>query len=93
MKLLQKFLDFLAGFFSSESNNSSKRLVGIIGAMFLFWTLWDNSQSETHVAPADSLVYSVTTLVAISLGLTTIESVANIFKSLKNGGSDNETKA
>lgn len=53
--------------------------------MFLFWTLWDNSHSETHIAPADSLVYSVATLVAVSLGLTTIESVASIVKSFKGG--------
>ena len=85
---MKKLFSWLGGFFSSESNNSSKRLVGIIGAMFLFWTLWDNSHSATHVAPADSLVYSVTTLVAISLGLTTVESVANIFKAIKG----NETK-
>jgi hypothetical protein len=89
---MKKLFSWLGGFFSSESNNSSKRLVGIIGAMFLFWTLWDNSHSETHIAPAESLVYSVTTLVAVSLGLTTIESVAHIVKSFKNGGSEEPTK-
>jgi len=87
---MKKVFSWLAGFFSSESNNSSKRLVGIVGAFFLFWTLWDNSHSETHIAPADSLVYCVTTLVAVSLGLTTIESVAHIVKSFKNGGSEVE---
>ena len=80
---MKKFFNWIGGFFSSESNNSSKRLVGIIGAAFLYWTMWDNSHSATHVAPADSLVYSVATLVAVSLGLTTIESVANVFKSIK----------
>lgn len=84
MKYLNQLLGWLGGFFSSESNNSSKRLVGIIGAMFLFWTLWDNSHSEAHVKPADSLVYSVATLVAVSLGLTTIESVARVIKSFKD---------
>ena len=80
---MKKFLNWIGGFFSSESNNSSKRLVGIIGAGFLYWTMWDNSHSELHVKPADSLVYSVAVLVAVSLGLTTVESVANIFKSIK----------
>ncbi len=89
---MKKLFGWLGGFFSSESNNSSKRLVGIIGAMFLFWTLWDNSHSETHVAPADSLVYSVATLVAVSLGLTTIESVAHIVKSFKGGSSEADNK-
>ena len=81
---MKKFFNWIGGFFSSESNNSSKRLVGIIGAAFLYWTMWDNSHSATHVAPADSLVYSVATLVAVSLGLTTIESVAHILKSFKD---------
>jgi len=85
---MKKLFSWIGGFFSSDSNNSSKRLVGIIGAMFLFWTLWDNSHSETHIAPAESLVYCVTTLVAVSLGLTTIESVAHILKSFKKGGSE-----
>jgi len=79
---MKKFIDWLGGFFSSESNNSSKRLVGIIGAMFLFWTLW------AEKSPSETLVYCVTTLVAVSLGLTTIESVAHIVKSFKNGGSE-----
>jgi hypothetical protein len=87
---MKKLFNWLGGFFSSDSNNSSKRLVGIVGAFFLFWTLWDNSHSETHIAPAESLVYCVTTLVAVSLGLTTIESVAHIVKSFKNGGSEPE---
>lgn len=72
---MKQFFNWMGGFFSSESNNSSKRLVGIIGAGFLYWTLYDNSHSETHVAPADSLVYSVAGLVAVSLGLTTVESL------------------
>jgi len=80
---MKNFFNWLGGFFSSESNNSSKRLVGIIGAMFLYWTMWDNSHSEKHIAPAESLVYSVAILVGTSLGLTTIESVASIFKSIK----------
>jgi hypothetical protein len=81
---MKQFFNWMGGFFSSESNNSSKRLVGIIGAGFLYWTLYDNSHSETHVAPADSLVYSVAGLVAISLGLTTVESLKEIFGNNKN---------
>jgi hypothetical protein len=81
---MKQFFNWMGGFFSSESNNSSKRLVGIIGAGFLYWTLYDNSHSETHVAPADSLVYSVAGLVAVSLGLTTVESLKGIFGNNKN---------
>ncbi len=80
---MKKLFAWLGGFFSSDNNNSSKRLVGIVGAFFLFYTLYENSKSEAHYAPADSLVYSVTALVAISLGLTTIESLGNLFKNIK----------
>jgi len=76
---MKQFFNFIGGFFSSDSNNSSKRLVGIVGAGFLYWTLYDNSRSATHIAPADSLVYSVAGLVAVSLGLTTVESLKDIF--------------
>lgn len=73
----------MGGFFSSESNNSSKRLVGIIGAGFLYWTLYTNSKSEAHVAPAESLVWATTALVMVSLGLTTVESVTGLIKGFK----------
>jgi hypothetical protein len=87
---MKKFFNFIGGFFSSESNNSSKRLVGIIGALVLFYTLWDNSRRELHVAPAESLVWGTVTLVAVSLGLTTIESVGNIINSLKGNKKEGE---
>jgi hypothetical protein len=64
--------------------------VGIIGALVLFYTLWDNSRSELHVAPAESLVWGTVTLVAVSLGLTTIESVGNIINSLKGNKKEAE---
>ena len=80
---MKQFFNFIGGFFSSESNNSSKRLVGIVGAGFLYWTLYDNSRSETHIAPAESLVYSVAALVAVSFGLTTVESLKDIFNKSK----------
>jgi len=87
---MKKFFNFMGGFFSSESNNSSKRLVGIIGALVLFYTLWDNSRSAAHITPAESLVWGTVTLVAVSLGLTTIESVGNIINSLKGNKKEGE---
>lgn len=80
---MKKLFSWIGGFFSSENGNSSKRLVGIVGAFFLFYTLYENSKTDSSHAPADSLVYSVTALVAISLGLTTIESLGNLFKNIK----------
>lgn len=80
---MRKLFTWISGFFSSESNNSSKRLVGIIGAGFLYWTLYTNSMSEAHVVPAESLVWATTALIMVSLGLTTIESVTGLIKGFK----------
>ncbi len=68
--------------FSSEKNTSSKRLVGIIGAFALFYTLWDNSNQPTE--PAESLVWATFALSAVALGLTTIEAVTDLIKGRKN---------
>lgn len=88
---MKKMFSWLSGFFSSESNTSSKRLIGIIGALMLYWTLYTNSHSESHIAPADSLVWGVVSLVMVSLGLTTIESVTSLIKGIK--GDNNKTEA
>ena len=87
---MKKLFNWLSGFFSSESNTSSKRLVGIVGAFMLYWTLYTNSHSETHIAPADSLVWGVVSLVMVALGLTTIEAVTNLIKGMK--GNNNKTE-
>lgn len=85
---MKKIFNFLGGFFCSDSNNSSKRLVGIIGALVLFYTLWENSRNESHTEPAESLVWGTVTLVAVSLGLTTIESVGKLINSIKGNKKD-----
>jgi hypothetical protein len=82
-KYMKQLFNWISGFFSSESGTSSKRLVGIVGALMLYWTLYTNSKSETHIAPADSLVWGVVALVMVALGLTTIESVATLVQKFK----------
>jgi hypothetical protein len=91
MNYLKKFIDFAGGFFTSDSNNSSKRLVGIIGAFTFFYTLYKNSQSESHIAPAESLVWGTVVMVLVALGLTTVESVTELIKGFK-GDKKEETK-
>lgn len=80
---MKKVFRWLSGFFSSESGTSSKRLVGIIGAFVLFYTLYDNSKSTDNYAPADSLVWATFALSAVALGLTTVESVTGLIKGFK----------
>jgi hypothetical protein len=87
---MKKVFNWLGGFFSSESGTSSKRLVGIIGAFALFYTLYDNSKTQGDFAPADSLVWATFALSAVALGLTTIEAVTGLIKGFK--GTDNENK-
>jgi hypothetical protein len=86
---MKKVFIWLSGFFSSESGTSSKRLVGIIGAFVLFFTMYDNSKSESHFTPADSLVWATFALSAVALGLTTIESVTNLIKGYKEKKDEN----
>jgi hypothetical protein len=87
---MKQIFVWLSGFFSSESGTSSKRLVGIIGAFVLFYTLYDNSKTTGDFAPADSLVWATFALSAVALGLTTIESVTGLIKGFKE--KDNENK-
>lgn len=87
---MKKIFVWISGFFSSESGTSSKRLVGIIGAFALFYTLYDNSKSHGDFVPADSLVWATFALSAVALGLTTIESVTGLIKGFKE--KDNENK-
>jgi hypothetical protein len=88
---MKNIFNWIGGFFSSESNTSSKRLVGIIGAIALFYTMFDNSRSESSYIPADSLVWATFALSAVALGLTTIESVTSLIRGYK-GKEENETK-
>jgi hypothetical protein len=80
---MKSIFRWFGGFFSSESGTSSKRLVGIVGAFVLFYTMYDNSKTEGAFIPADSLVWATFALSAVALGLTTIESVTELIKGFK----------
>lgn len=86
---MKKVFQWMGGFFSSESGTSSKRLVGIIGAFALFYTLYDNSKTHGEFAPADSLVWATFALSAVALGLTTIESVTELIRGFKKEKNEN----
>ena len=80
---MKKLFNWVAGFFSADSPNSSKRLVGIVGAGFLYWTLYSNSHSESHVVPAESLVWGTVTLVCTSLGLASVKEIGDLIGDFK----------
>ena len=59
---MKRFFTWSKGFLSENGEASSKRLVGVISAIALCWTLYYN--------PNDALVYSVAALSAAALGIT-----------------------
>jgi hypothetical protein len=70
---MRKFFTWAKGFLSEHGQASSKRLVGVLTAIALCWTLYFN--------PNDALVYSVAALSAAALGITAAE---KIFKKPNN---------
>jgi len=64
---MKKFFDWARGFFSENGEASSKRLVGVVSAIALCYTLL-KTQSE-------ALVYSVAALSAAALGITAAEKI------------------
>lgn len=68
---MKKLLDWAKGFLSDKGEASSKRLVGLVCAGFLCWTLYSNHDVEHN--PSDALVWSVAGLAAAALGFTSYE--------------------
>jgi len=90
---MKKLINWFAGFFDAgNSTSSSKRLVGIVGAAMLYWTLFDNSRSEGHIIPADSLVWGTVVLVCTSLGLATVKEVSDLVKSFRGHKTEEVTE-
>lgn len=89
---MKRLITWLAGFFDANSTVSSKRLVGISGAGFLYWTLFSNSHSDIAVVPADSLVWGTVTLVCTSLGLATVKEVGDLISAFRSPKKEEQTK-
>ena len=88
---MKQFINWLAGFFDSSSEkSSSKRLVGIAGAFVLFYTLYSNSKTETHIAPSEALVWADVVIICVSLGLASVKELTDLIGKEKVG-SDKES--
>ena len=70
---MKRFFSWAKGFLSENGEASSKRLVGVISAIALSYTLLKNQN--------EPLVYSVAALSAAALGITAAE---KIFKKPNN---------
>jgi hypothetical protein len=64
---MNKFFTWAKGFLSENGEASSKRLVGVISAIALCYTLLKNQN--------EPLVYSVAALSAAALGITAAEKI------------------
>lgn len=72
---MKKERGFFAKLFCEKNEPSSKRFVGILGAITLFGTLFANSFSHLDQAPSDSLVNAVALLSFGALGITGAERI------------------
>lgn len=72
---MKKERGFFAKLFCEGNEPSSKRFVGILGAMTLFGTLFANSFSHLDQAPSDALVNAVALLSFGALGITGAERI------------------
>lgn len=70
---MKKILEIFKG---DKGEFSSKRFVGIIGALVLFGTMAHNSMSPQDIAPSAELVQAVEWIVICTLGVTSVEKFA-----------------
>jgi len=88
---MKKLLNGVKSLLSDERGSiSSKRFVGIICALFLCVTLYQNSFSEEHIAPSAPLVESVAALAAACLGLTSLDKIFGKVQGGSDGNAPNE---
>jgi len=77
-------LKFISGLFKDEPGSPSmKRFCGLMCVIALCATMYQNSFSESHIAPSPMLVQSVALLAFGCLGLTETEKIAEIWKGNK----------
>lgn len=70
---MKEVIKWAKGFLSENGEASSKRLVGIMCAIFLCYTMYANHDTENE--PSEALVYSVAGLSAAALGITAAEKI------------------
>jgi hypothetical protein len=74
-------IKFIQGLFmDSPDSPSMKRFIALFLSILLGITLYHNSFSESHIAPSDTLVYCVTGLIALLLGIKAVEKIFEIIK-------------
>jgi hypothetical protein len=73
---MKNFLSSIKSLFSDEHGNvSMKRLCGLLCTITLCATLYQNSFTESHIAPSTPLVDAVALLAFGCLGLSSIDKI------------------
>lgn len=71
---MKKMMEMFKG---DKGEVSSKRVVGIVGALILFTTMVLNVMSPKDIAPSKDLISAVQFVVIACLGFTSIDKFAN----------------
>jgi len=71
---MKRLINWINGILSDEKGNpSSKRIMGILCAVTLCITMYQNAFSAEHVAPSAALVNAVAALAFGCLGLASVD--------------------
>jgi TRAP-type C4-dicarboxylate transport system permease small subunit len=89
---IQKLISFIAGIFSSESPTSSKRILAFMFSISLILAYF----YSTDLGLKRLIIYCFCGLIALLLGLATVENIVSIFKGTNNSTNtvvnDNDVK-
>lgn len=64
---------WLSKLFGAGDEVSSKRVIGVVGAVTLFTTMAVNSATHQEIAPSDTLVDAVLYVTLGTLGMTSVD--------------------
>ncbi len=56
-----------------RDNPSSKRVIGMVGSLVMFLTLFANSFTEVGYAPSPELITGCVTIICVCLGASTVD--------------------
>lgn len=88
---MKKIISAIREILSDETARlSSKRVVGIMCAIFLCITLYRNSFSEVNIAPSTALVETVGAVIFGCLGLSSVDKFINSKKAVEEPKSELE---
>jgi di/tricarboxylate transporter len=91
---MKQMINWFIGFFdSTNEKSSSKRLVGIIGAFSLFYTLLRHKIESDSVM--NTLIWAIVLVICVSLGLASVKDFSGLigkFKGDKTNDSESPSK-